>query len=983
MASIEETAYPRFKSVYSENELIRTYFITEEEMRFITRASKKMANQIIFATQLKCAQRIGYFCLFEDISESIVSFIVQQFGTQITLKKLKECSLSRTAIRYQPIIRDYLNIKAFDNQAKSIVTSTMKQSAEVKDDPADLINDGIEILIKNNYMLPSFQILNQMAKQIRSASYLDSYSKIDKQLSLHDKTLIESLFLAENDNQFSLWNNLRNDTRKASLSNLKELLKLKEKLATYQFDIDVEQLLHYSKLKQIALEAATCNAAQMKEIRPIKRNALAVVYLKKVMIRCQDDLADMLIKRMSSIHKKGRQKLTTHREQTQVQTDNLIQNFHHLLESYHTSDSQQQGLHMIDDILKVHGSDYLHQCEEYLKYGNDNYFPFLLSMYRVHRSTLFKVLNELNLSATTSDTNMTEALTVLKTLQNKKTEFLETENLRLAWFPLKWRKWLHSKERPLHIYRRHFEIALFTFIAQELKTGDLCVDGSEKYADYRTQLVSWDEFYQDKITFCEQLSISDNSLTFIEQLQRNFISIAEETDRNIPDNTEITLTKDSISLKKIKGKQPSAELVKIERYLQQTLTERSILDILMDTLLWLKWDRYFGPVSKHSAKIENPLKHYLATTFCYGTNLGTSQTARSLGDINRKQLAWINTKHITIDSLEKAIHLVINAYNRFSLPKYWGNGTSASADGMKWNIYEQNLLSEYHIRYGGYGGIGYYHVSDMYIALFSNFIPCGVWEGVYILDLLMKQDQVTIEPKMIHADTQGQSEPIFGLAHLLGIELMPRIRNLNDLTFYHPDKTHTFSTIESLLSEEINWNLIATHYDDMLRVVMSIKAGKISPSTILNRLNSYSKKNKLYKAFRELGRVIRTQFLLRYISSSNLRQFIQGATNKNESFNNFTQWSFFGGDNTIQENNREAQKKIIKYNHLVANCIIFYNVFVISQALEQYTKETGATISEETVRELSPYITSHINRFGKYEIDLNRTPTLLNYEMRI
>ncbi|WP_343073620.1 Tn3 family transposase [Clostridium sp. YIM B02555] len=39
--------------------------------------------------------------------------------------------------------------------------------------------------------------------------------------------------------------------------------------------------------------------------------------------------------------------------------------------------------------------------------------------------------------------------------------------------------------------------------------------------------------------------------------------------------------------------------------------------------------------------------------------------------------------------------------------------------------------------YGRYGGIGYYHVSDTYIALFSHFIPCDVWEAVYILDALL------------------------------------------------------------------------------------------------------------------------------------------------------------------------------------------------------------------------------------------------------
>jgi len=69
---------------------------------------------------------------------------------------------------------------------------------------------------------------------------------------------------------------------------------------------------------------------------------------------------------------------------------------------------------------------------------------------------------------------------------------------------------------------------------------------------------------------------------------------------------------------------------------------------------------------------------------------------------------------------------VIHAYHRFDLPRFWGTGKHASADGTKWEMYEQNLLAEYHIRYGGYGGIGYYHVSDNYIARFSHFIPCGV-----------------------------------------------------------------------------------------------------------------------------------------------------------------------------------------------------------------------------------------------------------------
>jgi len=111
-------------------------------------------------------------------------------------------------------------------------------------------------------------------------------------------------------------------------------------------------------------------------------------------------------------------------------------------------------------------------------------------------------------------------------------------------------------------------------------------------------------------------------------------------------------------------------------------------------------------------RLKNPIERYLITTVCYCCNLGPTQTSRSLEGINRKQVSWINIRHITEEKIELAIKDIINAYNCFPLPKFWGSGKRVSADGTKWDLYEQNLLSEYHIRYGGYGGIGYYHVSD-------------------------------------------------------------------------------------------------------------------------------------------------------------------------------------------------------------------------------------------------------------------------------
>ena len=194
--------------------------------------------------------------------------------------------------------------------------------------------------------------------------------------------------------------------------------------------------------------------------------------------------------------------------------------------------------------------------------------------------------------------------------------------------------------------------------------------------------------------------------------------------------------------------------------------------------------------------------------------------------------------------------------------------------------------------YGGYGGIGYYHVSDKYIALFSYFISCGVYAAVYILDEMIKNES-DIKPDTIHGDTQAQSAPVFGRAYLLGIDLMPRIRNIKDLIFFKLEKGVKYKHINSLFSESINWRLIETHIPDMLRIALSIKAGQLTPSAILRRLVRIVEKNRVYFAFRELGRVIRTIFLIKYIGDIKLHKTVQSATNKSEEFNNFTKWLFF------------------------------------------------------------------------------------------
>ena len=299
--------------------------------------------------------------------------------------------------------------------------------------------------------------------------------------------------------------------------------------------------------------------------------------------------------------------------------------------------------------------------------------------------------------------------------------------------------------------------------------------------------------------------------------------------------------------------------------------------------------------------------------------------------------------------------------------KAWGDGTSVAADGTQVDTLIDNLLAESHIRYGGYGGIAYHHIADNYIALFSHFIPCGVWEAVYIIEGLLRQ-QSDAEPDTIHADTQGQSYPVHALAHLFGFQLLTRIRNWKDLMFYRGSADVSYAHIEQLFGapgeNTINWALIETHWVDLMQVVLSIRQGRLSSTLLLRRLGTESRKNNIYKAFRELGRVIRTITLLRYISEPELREEITAATNKVESYNEFSAWLRFGHD-TIERNDPAEQEKIIKFNTLLANCVIFHTALDMTTVLRQLAAE-GWEITPAAVAALSPHIRERIKRFGEY-----------------
>ncbi len=1002
MTAIERTAYPRFRRIYTPEELVAIYTPTPAEIAFATATARGESSVLSLLVLLKAFQRLGYFPRPEAVPAAVVGHLRSCLGVDLGVPASAPL---RSRYRHQQAIRAWLGITPWGQVARHVATTACHQAAQVMDNPADLINVVIEELVAARYELPAFSTLDRLSGHVRALVNGRLCATVLARLSPAWQAHLETFLDTANPQRRAALNLLKAVPENATLAHLRELQAHLAWLLAFDATpvgsapedhepLTVAQLLDGitpAKVQHFAAEAKALDADGLRVVGAAKRATLLLCLLRQAQVAARDDLVEMFLKRIARMQTAAKEELVRLREQHRATTERLVTVFADVLQATVPSDDRAPTGddaavgRAVRAVVAAQGGreTLLDACAAVSAYTGNNWLPLLWRFYRSHRSALFQLARSLTMSATTQDQSVVAALTFL----------LEHEGARGRWLPGgvslifasdAWRRLIHASHRGEPVFdRRQFEVCVFLHVAAELRTGDLCVDGSERYADYRAQLLPWTTCAPLVADYCRDLGLADTPAAFVQQLKDWLTEVAADVDHAFPANGQVIIDARGVpSLKRPVRAAPPPDLAPVEAALAERLPERSLLDVLGNAEHWTGWTRHFGPRSGADPQLERPAERYIITAFGYGCNLGPAQTARhTRGVVTPHMLSFVNRRHVTAETLDRALRDLIACYARFALPRLWGTGKAAAADGTKLDLYERNLLAEYHIRYGGYGGIAYHHVSDQYVALFSHFIACGVWEAVYIIDGLLKNTSA-IQPDTLHADTQGQATPVFALAHLLGIKLMPRIRHWQDLIFYRPDKETRYTHIDALFGDAIDWRLIETHWQDLLRVVCSIRAGTVLPSTLLRKLGHYSRKNRLYQAFRELGRVVRTVFLLQYLSDMTLRTQITAATNKVEAYNGLTKFLFFGGEGVIAENDPEEQEKRIKYTDVVANAVILQNVADMTRVLSELARE-GRPASREAMAALSPYLTRHLKRFGDYVLDLDTRPAPLDDELAV
>ena len=523
------------------------------------------------------------------------------------------------------------------------------------------------------------------------------------------------------------------------------------------------------------------------------------------------------------------------------------------------------------------------------------------------------------------------------------------------------------------INRMNYEIVALQSLRDKLRCKEIWVVGADRYRNPDEDLpTDFEDHREENYRALKQPLDAEEFINNIKQAMYDGLS---KLDIGIPVNPKVRLTDRGngwITISPSDAQPEPVNLTKLKAELMRYWPMTNLLDVLKEADLRLNFTEQFKTVATHERLDRATIqKRLILALYGLGTNTGLKRVSAGNHGETHQDLLYIRRKFINKDNLRNAISSVVNSILASRVQDIWGEGTTTCAsDSKKFGAWDQNLMTEWHIRYRGRGVMIYWHVEKNSACIYSQLKSCSSSEVSAMIEGLLKHC-TDMEIEKNYVDTHGQSEVAFAFCHLLGFNLMPRLKNIGSQKLYRPDSemTDAYPNLQPILTRPINWDLIRQQYDQMVKYATALRLGTAETEAIMKRFTRNNLKHPTYLALAELGKAIKTIFLCEYLNSEELRMEIHEGLNVVENWNSANSFIFYGKSGEISTNRIEDQELAVLCLHLLQNCLVYINTLMIQEVLRQ--KKWYDLMTPEDFRALTPLIYTHINPYGHFNLDMN------------
>lgn len=523
--------------------------------------------------------------------------------------------------------------------------------------------------------------------------------------------------------------------------------------------------------------------------------------------------------------------------------------------------------------------------------------------------------------------------------------------------------------------RRAWTLCLVDRLRGALRHRDVFAVPSLRFADPRIGLLDGAAWEAARPTVCRTLGKSQSAAEEIGRLTERLDQVFRSVADNLPKNASVRIgpngADEDMVLTGLDRIEEPASLVALRSAVVARLPRVDLPELLLEIDARTGFAGAFTHVSEGDARARD-----LATTLCAvllaeACNTGLEPLVRpDVPALRRSRLSWVRQNYLRAETLTQANARLVAAQNGIDLAQRWGGGDVASADGLRFLVPVRTIHAGPNPKYfGSERGVTYYNlVSDQFTGLNAITVPGTLRDSLILLSVVLEQE-TDFEPTEIMTDTGAYTDVIFGIFWLLGFQFSPRIADIGGARFWRVDPKADYSALDKLASHKANTGIIAQHWDDLLRLAGSLKLSLVQAGGLMRTLQTNERPTRLARALEELGRIIKTLYLLAYIDDEAYRRRILNQLNRGEGRHQLARVVFHGKRGELRQRYREGQEDQLGALGLVVNAIVLWNTIYMDAALDQLRRE-GFEVRDEDVVRLSPLAHEHVNMLGRYTFTL-------------
>lgn len=906
-----------------------------------------------------------------EIVEEILTYVGVQLDIATTvIQQYKQ--QRRTIINHQQEICAYLNLRPLSEAEIALLSTFLFDEACRLEQIGPLLVQAKQFLKQEGILFPADDTLRRLIVTQRQATREHIFSGITNSLSSELRNNLDD-FLVAGKKRLTPFHWLKQPPGRPAP---KAVLKLAEKLEQIQASgvlaVDLSWL-NNNYQRFLTRYARRCSADRMRSLQAEHRYAVLVCFLWQVYQDTVDHMIDMHHKLMTTVYKRAQDDIDEQNRKQRQMIRSSLTTLHTLGqiildESIHDETLRQVLFNQVD---KEKLATQMADVETWLTGKYSHVFNLVVQRYSYLRQFAPTLLEHLDFKLEeATQTNLVQAIQILREMNRENRRKLP-EDAPLDFIPKSLRPLV---EKDGEVSKSAWECALLTAVRDEIRAGNLYAARSKRFGRFDNFFILDKRWADQRESFFRRaglpLKVEDVPDYLTSRLNRAFDDFLE----TLPQNSYASvnekgwqLSVDAAEKLDAAGKQC---LEILEAWFSEFLRNIKLPELLIEVDNELHFTHPFLPPGQQVQREADQICAILATILAHGCNVGPYTMAQLTEGITYGQIKQLTDWQLTEDAQRQALAQVVNAISQLDITQAWGEGKTSSSDGQRFRLKRRVLQQTYSHRFHDYALEFYSFVADNYAPFYSTVIECTERDAPYVLDgLLYNESDLVLEEH--YTDTHGYTEINFAAFAMLGRRFAPRIRGLQHQRIYRIDTEKDYGPLKPLVHRSghtIHLDWICEQWDRMGQFYASLESGHTTASTALKRLAGYTGKNHFYRANRELGRVFKTEHILRFMSDPLARQRTRRGLLKSEELHALARQVAYGKQGKITGRDLQAQKNTSNCLTLIMACIIYWQAKELNRVILECEPEK-AGVDLDLLEHISPIGWENVVLYGEYVLN--------------